>query len=186
MPITLNCPCGKTLRVADEHARRRVKCPACSAVIDPPAPEPQFEVVDEPAPQPLAAAKTKPAARPRDEDEDEGGAYKMETAAAPPPPPKKKPTFRKRGDAEDDDEDDERPRRSSRAAGAAAGAEAGRRMSFIIGGVFGLALGIGLAVWGNRGTGRGATKLLVFGICIAIGGLVSLVQGLTGNMPEEE
>src|SRR5690348_15327537 len=66
MPITLNCPCGKLLRVADEHAGRRVKCPACGAVIEPPAPEPVLEIVEEPPP-----GKPKPAAKPSAADKDE-------------------------------------------------------------------------------------------------------------------
>jgi hypothetical protein len=33
MPITLNCTCGKPLRVADEHAGKQVKCPACNAIL---------------------------------------------------------------------------------------------------------------------------------------------------------
>jgi phage FluMu protein Com len=54
MPITFSCTCGKTLRVADEHAGRRIKCPACNAIGTAPKPEPEpvFEVV-EPAPLPL-------------------------------------------------------------------------------------------------------------------------------------
>ena len=61
MPITFNCPCGKTLRVPDDSAGKRAKCPACSAVVAiplppppptppaPPEPEPVFEVDDAPA-----------------------------------------------------------------------------------------------------------------------------------------
>jgi hypothetical protein len=29
MPISFSCPCGKQLRVADEHAGKRVRCPSC-------------------------------------------------------------------------------------------------------------------------------------------------------------
>jgi hypothetical protein len=49
MPITFNCTCGKTLRVPDETAGRRAKCPACNAVVNvpKPEPEPEFEVVEE-------------------------------------------------------------------------------------------------------------------------------------------
>ena len=32
MPITLRCACGKTLRVGDELAGKRVKCPVCEAI----------------------------------------------------------------------------------------------------------------------------------------------------------
>ena len=41
MPITFNCPCGKMLRVPDENAGRRAKCPACNAVVAVPKPEPE-------------------------------------------------------------------------------------------------------------------------------------------------
>jgi hypothetical protein len=72
MPITISCPCGKKLRVADEHAGKRVKCPACQAVSTVPAPEsepePEFEII-EPAPKPVARA----IAKPRVDDDDEGG-----------------------------------------------------------------------------------------------------------------
>ena len=178
MPITLNCPCGKTLRVADEHAGKRVKCPICHAVIEPPEPEPVFEVVDEPATRPVAAP---PAAKPRadDEDEDEGGSYAMEAAEKMPDRPE--PVFRSRAD--EDDEDDKQPRRRS---GAYEGASAGKRVAYISGGVLAIIGGIVLAVIGNNGEGRGATKLLIFGILLAIGGLVSLIQGITGNISEEE
>ena len=73
MPITFSCPCGKILRVADQHAGKRVKCPACQAIstVPAPEPEPEFEIV-EPAPKPVA----RPVARPRaDDDQDEGGSY---------------------------------------------------------------------------------------------------------------
>lgn len=184
MPITLNCPCGKTLRVADEHAGKRVKCPVCNAVIAPPAPEPQFEVVEE-AP-PLAVAAAKPKVKPRDVDEeDEDGSYNMETAAKKPEPPKKQPQFRKRANADDEEEDDHSlPRR--RQSEADAGATAGKRIAYIVGGGFGLVAGSALAIWAYGGTGRGSTKLMVIGVCVAIVGLVSLFQGITGTIPEGE
>jgi hypothetical protein len=31
MPLLVNCPCGKQLRVPDEYVGRRIKCPACGA-----------------------------------------------------------------------------------------------------------------------------------------------------------
>jgi hypothetical protein len=37
MPITLPCPCGKTLRVKENLVGKRVKCPGCGAVVAVPA-----------------------------------------------------------------------------------------------------------------------------------------------------
>lgn len=37
MPLTLNCPCGKQLRVRDDSAGGRVRCPACERVLNVPA-----------------------------------------------------------------------------------------------------------------------------------------------------
>jgi len=184
MPITLNCTCGKTLRVADEHAGRRVKCPACSAVISAPAPEPQFEVVEEPK---QGRTPARPVARPvATDDEDDDRGYGMTKAEAAADPPKRKPNFRKRAD--DSDEDDDPPPRKGRrgSAAARAGADSGKRISYVIGGLVMIPAGIGLAIWGNSGEGRGATKMLIFGICLAIGGLITLVRGITGNISDDD
>lgn len=180
MPIMLNCPCGKTLRIADEHAGRRVKCPACAAVISQTPPEPQFEVVDEPPPQqPLSKARA-----PIDDDDDDKSGYNMEAVAREPDPPKRKPNFRKRANADDDVDDGPRPRR--RPSRADAGAAAGKRIAYIFGGAIGLVAGGALAVWAWSGTGRASTKLLIFGVCIAVVGLISIIQGITGTIPEGE
>jgi hypothetical protein len=103
MPITLNCTCGKTLRVADEHAGKRVKCPVCNAVITPPAPEPEFEIVEDvPKPPTSTTSPAKPAAKPEPEADEEydGSVYGLakseggEEADEPPPRKKELPDFR--------------------------------------------------------------------------------------------
>jgi hypothetical protein len=75
MPITFNCTCGKTLRVPDENAGRRAKCPACNAVLTVPAPEPVFEIVEEPEKPAIAPAipiaPPKLSSKPKYEDDDE-------------------------------------------------------------------------------------------------------------------
>jgi hypothetical protein len=106
MPITFNCPCGKTLRVPDEHAGRRAKCPACAAVVTVPAPEvePVLEVVeDTPAPPTAAAPGAKPYSKPVDDDDSyDGTTYSLapdkskDDDDAPHSSPKKGlPNFRK-------------------------------------------------------------------------------------------
>jgi hypothetical protein len=194
MPITLNCTCGKTLRIADEHAGKRVKCPACNAVIASKPPAPQFEVVEDEPQRPLPSARpvAQLVAKPSHDDDDDTDSYGMKAVEKTPKEPATKPNFRRRADSDDDDDEDDRPRRRrgrgsmSREAAAHSGAEAGRRIGYILGGGVMLPLGIGLAIWGNNGEGRGATRLLILGICLGIAGLISLIQGLTGNLPDEE
>jgi phage FluMu protein Com len=65
MPISIKCPnCAKTLKVADEAAGKKVRCPACKSVMAVPMPqeelvEPEEELV-EPEPESFAVTE-KPA-----------------------------------------------------------------------------------------------------------------------------
>jgi hypothetical protein len=84
MPIVINCKCGHKLRVKDELAGKRVRCPGCSQVVPvPPPEEPIAEVVaveeeSPPAsreaprrrPAPPPAAKPSPEQRPGEQDEE--------------------------------------------------------------------------------------------------------------------
>jgi hypothetical protein len=197
MPITLNCSCGKRLQVKDEFAGRRVKCPACGSIAQVPAPEaePQFEVVEdeEPArpPRKAAAKKSETAGfnfssgggddddKPRkkgrsklDEDDEE-----EEDA----------PRSRRRrhdDDDEDDEEEDDRPRR--RKSRRQPQSNMGARVGYMIGGLVLLLIGVGLAMLGWYGGGRSSTKLLILGVCLAIGGIGTGFKGLTGNVDDDE
>lgn len=185
MPVTLNCTCGKILRVPDEHAGKRVKCPACSAVISSAPPEPAFEVVED---EPRQLAPTRPAARPRaDEEDDVRPAPKAGTITGEP----RKPSFRKRAD---DDEDEPKPRkkkkkRKSRRGGSGFwnGPDSGKRISYVVGGVIFIIVGIVLAAMNTSPReGRRPYSLLIFGIALAVGGLISVYQGVTGNLPDDD
>ena len=109
MPITLNCPCGKMLRVPDDSAGKRAKCPACSAVVaiplppPPPAPapepEPVFEVEEPPAPGLPHTHK------PVLDDDDDATPYGLAAPEKPDPvtgrearPKKRLPNFRRGGE----------------------------------------------------------------------------------------
>ncbi len=62
MPILLSCGCGKKLRVKDELAGKRVKCPDCAKVLLVPAaelPEPDEEILEVAAPARQAAPSRK-------------------------------------------------------------------------------------------------------------------------------
>lgn len=82
MPITLGCPCGKTLKVADDLAGKRVKCAACGGVQAVPAPVEEVEVEEvdevderdadeEDRPRPRRKKKKKPRRKTREEIDDE-------------------------------------------------------------------------------------------------------------------
>jgi hypothetical protein len=66
-----------------------------------------------------------------------------------------------------------------------AGAETGRRIGYIIGGAFGLFIGGVMVVWGNSEE-ESNVRLMIFGGIVAIGGLIGLIQGVTGNLPDED
>ena len=68
MPISVSCDCGARLKVRDEAAGKRVKCPKCQAAIQVPQaespPEPELQIVDEPAAPPEPAAAPPSRSRP--------------------------------------------------------------------------------------------------------------------------
>src|SRR5262245_9080026 len=47
MPIPVSCACGRALRLKDDLAGRKVRCPTCGAVLTVPEPETELEVVEE-------------------------------------------------------------------------------------------------------------------------------------------
>jgi hypothetical protein len=203
MPITFDCSCGKTLRVPDQHAGKRVKCPACNGISNVPEPEPMFEVVEDPSEQlaaPSAPVRAKPAARSAvvDDDEDDRRGYGVAKAGRnrdddddddDEPRAKKKPDFRKgsRRRDEDDEEEEERPRKKKRRPRSRrkADPDAGKRIGYMVGGVVLVLVGIGLAFAGWNMEGRGATRLLIFGVILAFCGLGTTVRGITGNFDDE-
>ncbi len=73
MPIQVECSCGRALRVRDDLAGKKIRCPGCQGVMTvPAASDDEEEAVTAAPPRPKAApAKTRPVRRPVDEDEDE-------------------------------------------------------------------------------------------------------------------
>ncbi len=95
MPIPVKCDCGKSLKVKDELAGRRIRCPGCQEAVRVPMPEaPKAEeeealdILLEEEPEPA-----RPKRRPVPEDDDE-----RITAKTPPPRPKPAPAKKKRVD----------------------------------------------------------------------------------------
>jgi hypothetical protein len=75
MPILVSCKCGKKLRVKEELAGKRVKCPGCRQVLAIPAAEEppvleEVEPVEEGVASQPALRRPRPAPRPDPEDRD--------------------------------------------------------------------------------------------------------------------
>jgi hypothetical protein len=77
MPIIFSCACGKRLKVSDEKAGKKVRCPTCQEVVQVPkkAPSPVA------AAPPGAAIKAKPPSRPQPKDAVQAGRTPHPTAA---------------------------------------------------------------------------------------------------------
>jgi hypothetical protein len=69
MPISLGCACGRSLRVKDELAGRRIKCPQCGAVLAVPKPEEEIRLLPADDPWKDAPSRSQEAApAPADEE----------------------------------------------------------------------------------------------------------------------
>jgi hypothetical protein len=90
MPIDLSCPCGKRLRVAEEHAGRQGQCPVCGRLLN----IPTFENADQgpaPGPPPLRLRPVEvPLPVPR---ENRPAGLPAPSAAEPTPPGRDFPTL---------------------------------------------------------------------------------------------
>ncbi len=63
MSIQVKCACGKSLKVRDEAAGKKIKCPGCQATLE--VPEPALDLMpDDPKPAAPAPAEAPPPARP--------------------------------------------------------------------------------------------------------------------------
>jgi hypothetical protein len=102
MAIQVKCDCGMAMRVRDDAAGKKVRCPMCQGIVLIKAPEvePDFEIVeDEPdPPKPTAKKPLRAVAAVVADDEDEDEKPKKK------PKPKKKTKKATRSDADDDDE----------------------------------------------------------------------------------
>ncbi len=182
MPIPLSCSCGKKLRVKDELAGRRVKCPACGGAIAVPAAEAEFEVVeDEPAPAPKA--KTSAPAK--------AGKKPVRAAAALDGDEEEERPRRKSGrsklDDDDDEDEEERPRKKKKRKSRDDSDRPFWKTPL------GMILnGIGLMILGAAGLAiyllddREKIGLLIAGgLCICFG-LGSIVTGMSGGSQDED
>lgn len=174
MTIEFHCDCGKKLGVGDEHAGKRVKCPAClNALV---VPELSAEdaayraLMEAPAPPPEAIRATRPAY----------GAPTEDRPPAPPPPlvrhsspsernlagyePETKRRKPKRSPQEEYPEYDQ-PRRPRFALS-----------SGMIGGILGMLAGAALLIVGLL-----LGRIIIWSVVIFVVGFISTVKGLLGH-----
>src|SRR5262249_58931934 len=85
MAISLQCGCGRALRLKDHLAGKRVKCPDCSSVLTVPEPDVvEDAVVDDAVPE------VEEAPPPRSQSYRSESVAPRPSAPPPPPPPPKK------------------------------------------------------------------------------------------------
>jgi hypothetical protein len=119
MPIPLTCPCGRALRIKDELAGRKVRCPACKDVLSVPEPgEDEDEEIPEvlpaeteeddeaPPARPTRRDAVRPSRRRPNDDEDAETGIQAEPRRGAPPALPRCP--------DDEDEEPRRPRRRRR------------------------------------------------------------------------
>lgn len=169
MPITFSCPCGKTLRVPDEHAGKRVKCPACGAVGAVPSAEPKFEVVeDEPKEQLAARPVARPATRRADDEDDDEEPVKVVAKKS------------RCDDEDDDDSERDRPWKKKRENKARTNSAFGfEKRVFNGGAIGGLLAMVGAVVWFVVGLANDI--IFFYPPVLFVIGLVAFFKGLTGR-----
>ena len=166
MSITFACDCGKQLKVGDEYAGKRAKCPACGSVLAVPAgdgfpPAPPAPVADADDSYRMLDDDP-PAVAPRPASDE----YRRPRSLAPEPPRESEPDGPPRARYREVSEDAP----SERDAGGESGG--GPHLPTVFGGLFSMALG-GLFCWLRGGVS-------IVGIILLIAGLVSFVKGLLG------
>ncbi len=202
MSITFSCGCGRSLKVADELAGKRVRCPTCNKAAEvPPADDGGFEVVDDEPPKPVRAtvAKAVPAkAKPPqddfelvDDDEEEVKPKKKKRRDEDDEDKDERPAKRtsqksKRfDDDDDDDDDDDRPRKKKRKSQPAE-ASGGKRLLYIFGGIALVIAGVAIAYFSSQSEGRRVGRGIGLGVVVAIVGSIGVYRGATGEIDGDE
>jgi hypothetical protein len=100
MPIVVSCECGRTLRAKDEAAGRKVRCPACGAIVAVAAPDEYEDVSNDTFSPPVTAPRRKargPERASTAASDDAVSRPLSKTDDTPePPPPTSRPPRRKR------------------------------------------------------------------------------------------
>lgn len=205
MPISLSCECGRALRVKEELAGKKVRCPECKAAVAVPAPE--ADGVEEDAASMLAAESPKPKTRPAKKDEAEESTAVSEKPTRKPrwddeededAAPKSK---KRRRDADEDDADEEEadgaPKRKKKKKLDPWGAAGGKRSresdrssggsGFAINGasiVTGILMMLGAVVWFVLGIIL-IDRIFIYPPILFVLGIVAVFKGMMGGGDSE-
>jgi hypothetical protein len=164
MPITLRCDCGRALRVKDEFAGRKGRCPHCGTVLAIPAPEVEAE---EDAYEVLRA---EPETRVRRDPEP---AYRRrEPEPEPEPEPPRRPVLRREPSPR------RRPRRAERGGPRVAFEEGwfGSANAGVVGGLLMILIAV---VWFVAGLAAG--YIFFYPPILFVIGIIAFIKGLSGN-----
>lgn len=164
MPIRVECECGKVLRLKDELAGKRVRCPGCGDPLSVPADEEplELELADEP-----------PRKRSLRDEEDEDRPRRPGITARRAADEDDEPTPRRRPDPDEDEAEDEpRPRKKKkkrRPASSYSGVNAGSILA-------GIGMMVGSVVWFVVGLMN--NYIFFYPPVLFILGIIALVKGL--------
>jgi hypothetical protein len=193
MPIPLSCQCGRSLRVKDEFAGRKVKCPSCAAVLAVPKPEPEpvpseedeaYNVLSEdsgeearprsgkyqPDPEEMVQTAPRPSRRRGDEEEEEPERSRREERRREEEREERRRAERRREERRREEDREERRRASSRSSsGGGFGVNAG------IGG--GIVMILIAVVWFVGGLALG--RLFFYPPILFVLGIIAIVKGFS-------
>ncbi len=188
MPIPLQCDCGRSLRIKDELAGRKVKCPQCAAVLVVPLPEAPaedeaYELLADDAPEePRRRKKAEPdnadamvqtsprSRRPATEDEDDPERSRRERRRREEEQEEARRRERRRKDVRREEARRERPRVAF---------EPGWFGSMNSGVAGGLLMIVIAVVW--FGLGLMADRIFFYPPILVIIGIGSIIKGLAGR-----
>jgi hypothetical protein len=204
VPITFSCECGKTLRVKDELAGKRVRCPNCQEILavpddaeagiqspaaarnrpaaPPPPPRRREPEDDDPLPLPGSRARLQnddaDMRRRYDPEEDEDDRpRRRRRAEEDEDPPEDRPRSRRRPAEEDEDPPEDRPRRKRKRRSSSSESSWGGPNWGVVG--IGALMMIGSVVWFVLGLM--ADIIFFYPPILFILGIIALARGLVGQ-----
>lgn len=177
MPVSLSCDCGKKLKVKDELAGKKIRCPGCSDVLIVPAGVSRGSDL---AKQAIRAVPP-PLRRRADPDDDDDDDLPRRRPSRPPEAPPLHRERRRERDLDDDDDLDDVPRKKKRKKPkprrSSGGGGGGIAINPEI--VSGLLMMVGAVVWFILGLSKGI--IFFYPPVLFALGIAAIVRGFMGG-----